>query len=293
MKVGPFTPPDVRDAILSRKHNSHISQVMLPDFYIHLAHFSVCIFAHEGIPLNFAEERFLSTFIQTPQTPLDFQIQARCLSEMPQLPDHQRPEECSIINDTYWRLYGYRSVVEWKPGEPLVYLNYSGTLLDAVESLRMFIALQLVYRHIGILLHAASAIYNHHTYVFLGSSGAGKSTSVAYTPGKLLSDEMSAVLLDSQGISVQSTPFDGEHFPVDDVGRNPVFFFVEKAEKNLRKSLSPRNALTRFLSQTMMLPHAPMAFWHATIDMLGRVIDECPVEILYAAPGGTFWKELL
>lgn len=294
MKIGPFTPPDVREAILERQRNPGFPLAPVSALRLEVAGFHLCIEAHETVPLNFVEERFLAPFaVHTPAREPDFRVHARRLPARLPIPPDARPEELSRIGEDAWDLYSYAAHLRWEPASLDVFLEYHGTLLDAVENLRMFIALQLIHRGAGLILHAAAAIQGDRTYVFLGESGAGKSTSVAYTPGTLLCDEMAAVLWDAQGACVMGTPFGGEHFPNACTGRNPVFFFVEKKPKNARIALSPRNALTRLLSQTVMLRHAPMAFWQNSVEMLGRLADGYPIEILEAAPGGTFWKELL
>ncbi len=294
MKIGPFTPPDVRDAILERQKNPGFPLALVPEWRLELAGLQFCIEAHETVPPNFVEERFLAPFfVQAPARDPDFFVHARRLPSRPPIPLDKRPEEISRIGEDAWDLHSYVAHLRWAPASSDVFLEYHGTLLDAVEALRLFLALQLVRRGTGLILHAAAAIHGDRTYVFLGESGAGKSTSVAYTPGTLLCDEMAAIVWDAQGIGVHPTPFGGEHFPHARTGRDPVFFFVEKKPENARIALSPRNALTRLLSQTVMLRQAPMVFWQNTVELLGRLADGHPVEILEAAPGGTFWKELL
>jgi hypothetical protein len=89
------------------------------------------------------------------------------------------------------------------------------------------------------------------------------------------------------------TPFGGEHFPCSTQGKKPEFLFVEKSDHNARKALTTRNAVARLLSQVVVFPFAPLSVWDAAAEMVERIIETRPVEILEAKKDGYFWKELL
>ena len=89
------------------------------------------------------------------------------------------------------------------------------------------------------------------------------------------------------------TPFGGEHFPCATPGPNPVFLFVEKSDRNLRKPISTRNAVARLLSQIVLFPFAPLELWDQAAGWVEGILENHAVEILEAKKDGSFWKDCL
>src|SRR5262249_45834634 len=74
-------------------------------------------------------------------------------------------------------------------------VHFSGVRHEyALDSLlRMFLSWALLPQD-GFLLHAASVVKNGQAYVFVGRSGAGKSTVASFSPqGSVLTDEISLI----------------------------------------------------------------------------------------------------
>ena len=295
MKIGPFTPPDVREAILwDQEHAHELPTEFLTDKYLFISGFSIRIAAHAGVKPNFVHDRFLSPFEVPPLETPDFTLLLERVEKTYPIPEGTTGNVTGIFESDFWRITAHQWQLHWQEANPkLVTCQYCTSHMAALSALRLFLAHQLLLQSRGLLLHASAALKEGRTFVFLGQSGAGKSTSVYHSPGKVLSDEIVAILLGADGkLFAFGTPFGGEHFPTSTRGCNPEFFFIEKSEHNARKSISTRNAVARLLSQVVLFPFAPLELWDSAAEMVECIIENYPVEILEAKKDGSFWKEL-
>ncbi len=296
MKIGPFTPPDVREAILWEQENPHaLPLLMLPNIYLNIAGFTVCIAQHEGYPLNFVDERVLAPFLNVPLDAPDFLLITEKTTAPFPISASDTANVSGEMTDEKWVINSVNWLLEWNPSQPhRVVVRYLGPLMTCITALRLFLAHQLLAQKQGVLLHASAAARNDKAFVFLGHSGAGKSTSVYHAPCQVLADETVAIIVGPDGkYTAMGTPFGGEHFPSAASGPNPTFFFVEKSNHNARKSLSTRNAVARMLSQIIILPFAPVALWNQATEIVEQILENHTVEILEAKKDGSFWKDLV
>lgn len=125
--------------------------------------------------------------------------------------------------------------------------------------LRILYSLFLVQEG-GFLLHAASVVRDGQGYLFMGKSGAGKSTiaihSSKYT---VLSDEISLVKKAGADYLVYSTPFWGEQ---EIKGRNyfsPLagIYRLKQSSQLLTRKLSEREALCRLMENILYFSREP------------------------------------
>ncbi len=105
--------------------------------------------------------------------------------------------------------------------------------------------------HGALMLHAASLVVDGRGYLFIGSSGAGKSTIAgAVDPAQVLSDDGSWCSQNGGGFSLFPTPFSqidpapiaGDPVPLDRI------LFLEQGPENRIVDLSPGRAMTMLLS---------------------------------------------
>jgi hypothetical protein len=296
MKIGPFTPPDVRDAILWEQEHSHeLPVVLLPDIYLSIAGFTIRIAAHEGVRLNLVDERVLAPFVVEPMESPDFTLATQRLLVPFSIPEDSPGNIVGELGPHSWRIQSFNWQIQWQFSTPeMVECDYFKSFVEVLSALRLFLAHQLLLFGRGLLLHASAALHDENTYIFLGHSGAGKSTSAYFCPGSILSDEIVALVAEPDGkLVAMGTPFGGEHFPCSTAGPNPEFLFVEKSEQNARKSLTTRNAVARLLSQVVLFPFAPLNLWDTAAELVERIIENHSVAILEAKKDGSFWKELL
>jgi hypothetical protein len=296
MKIGPFTPPDVREAILwDQEHSQELPVVMLPEMYLSIAGFTIHIAAHEGVQLNFVDERILAPFVVAPMDAPDFTMIAQRVAEQFEIPEGTLGNVIGELGPESWWIQTHHWRLDWNKSKPtLILCKYFSSSSESLGALRLFLAHQLLAQGRGLLLHAAAAVHDGRTFVFLGHSGAGKSTSAYNSPGQILSDEIVALVSNPyRRLVAQGTPFGGEHFPSATPGPSPEFLFVEKSDHNARKKLSTRNAVARLLSQVVLFPFAPLDLWDRAAEMVERILENHPVEVLEARKDGSFWKELL
>jgi len=296
MKIGPFTPPDVREAILrEQKEESFQNIECLPDFQLDIAGTRLLFESHMGVPLGSVDHRFLAPFLKFTRVEPAIQIHAIRVEENNSIPMDSIGNTIGTMSQQKWKITTPNWEIEWTQDQPnLLFCRYYKSLDSAIQAIRLFLAHRLLSQGKGLFLHASAALHQGKTYVFLGSSGAGKSTCAYHTPGLLLADETIALLSDPQGqIMALGTPFGGEHFPCATPGPNPVFLFVEKSDRNLRKPISTRNAVARLLSQIVLFPFAPLELWDQAAGWVEGILENHAVEILEAKKDGSFWKDCL
>lgn len=130
----------------------------------------------------------------------------------------------------------------------------------ALDSLLRILLTQLLLPQNGFLLHAATITRGGRGYVFVGRSGAGKSTVAALSPAaSALTDEISLLRRDGENWFGYGTPFWGE-FRADGANRRvPVagIFSLVQANVNSVERLSVKQALTAMLPNVLFFSTAP------------------------------------
>lgn len=296
MKIGPFTPPDVREAITIENQTVYsTASQWVPPLDLVIAGIRFRFKEHYGIHPVGVHLRQISPFLSSAEGIPDFEVTLRRHMSPFSVQEPVTGNMFVRLEPDNWTFQGTAWKLCWHQNAPgQLDCDYYCSITHAIESLRLFLAHHLLLHRIGLLLHASAAIYHEKTYVFLGRSGAGKSLSVFHTPGLLLADE--SVILRSNDVSgamICGTPFGGEHFPSSKPGCNPHFLFVEKSNHNSIKPIPVRNAVARLLSQVSIAPTAPPLFWDRASEALERVLDLYRVEILEARKDGSFWEECL
>lgn len=104
----------------------------------------------------------------------------------------------------------------------------------------------------GLVLHSSGGMADR-ALLFLGKSGAGKSTISRLLPLRRLGDDLTAVRPDADGrFHAHATPFAGEIGPAPD-GAAPLagLHFLVQGGRHLRTRMRPRDALPQLLRNTM------------------------------------------
>jgi len=102
----------------------------------------------------------------------------------------------------------------------------------------------------GFLLHAASIVRNGKAYVFVGRSGAGKSTVASLSPvGTVLTDEISLLRRTERGWRAYGTPFWGEFRAGGHNASYPVagIYSLAQAAENRLEASQPKDLLRAML----------------------------------------------
>ncbi|MBN2225038.1 MAG: hypothetical protein JW765_10215 [Deltaproteobacteria bacterium] len=131
--------------------------------------------------------------------------------------------------------------------------------------------------HGALMLHAASLVLAGKGYLFIGNSGAGKSTIAASVdPSLVLSDDGSWCSQNDGDFSLFPTPF-SQIDPIPNPG-GPVpierVLFLEKGTQNRIVDLSPGRAMTMLLSNHIhffrFMAHEPAARAFGLVEGLCR-----------------------
>jgi len=124
----------------------------------------------------------------------------------------------------------------------------------ALDSVLRVLLTRLLLPSPGFLLHAATVVQDGKAYVFMGRSGAGKSTVASLSPrGSVLTDEISLLRRIEGTWYAHGTPFWGEFRAAGQNRRVPVesVFALVQAGSNRTERLPPRPALAGLLGNTL------------------------------------------
>lgn len=163
-----------------------------------------------------------------------------------------------------------------------------------LDSLLRILLSQLLVQELGFLLHAATIEHRGQAYVFMGRSGAGKSTIASLSlPGSVFTDEISLVRK-FEAWEAFGTPFWGE-FRADGQNRSAPLagiFALVQAPHNRKEALSPREALAELLGNTLFFAPDREAR-ERLLEIYLDLIRTIPVFRLEFRKDSSFWKELV
>jgi hypothetical protein len=162
----------------------------------------------------------------------------------------------------------------------------------ALDSVLRVLLTRLLLPSPGFLLHAATVVQEGKAYVFMGRSGAGKSTVASLSPrGSVLTDEISLLRRSEGTWHAHGTPFWGEFRAAGQDRCVPVqrVFALVQAGSNRTAPLASRQALAGLLGNTLFFSD------HRTErEQLLRaqmsLIESVPVERLEFRRDETFWE---
>lgn len=175
------------------------------------------------------------------------------------------------------------------------HVQFSGVRHEyALDSLlRMFLSWALL-PHDGFLLHAASVVRDGKAYVFVGRSGAGKSTVASLSPrGSVLTDEISLIQQVDGEWRAFGTPFWGE-FRAD--GNNTsaplagIFRLIQSSE-NCAEPIRP-SVLLKSLFPCVLFFSSEAADHKRLLRILAAASSEIPGYNLQFQKNRSFWEVL-
>jgi hypothetical protein len=160
--------------------------------------------------------------------------------------------------------------------------------------LRTVVAYHLLEQR-AVLLHSAAVVDGSGAHVFFGPSGAGKSTisRLGIATGRaVLSDDMNALRVTSEGVVAEKLPFAGDlgqtmataagSYPVRDLCR------LRKGETASRHPMRPAPAIAALLECAPFVNRNP--FRHdELVETLKGLNARLPVQMLTFAPDERVW----
>jgi hypothetical protein len=164
------------------------------------------------------------------------------------------PRRELIINTP--SIYALFSLSSWNG---LISLNSRATANEIEYALRLLYSF-IIFESGGLLVHASGLVINHKGYLFVGKSGAGKSTIVRHSVGiPVLGDDMIAVIPETHGWSARSTPFTNP----DLLEIKPCsvellkIYFLRKSTFTSTGNLSKSEAVAEMVSNIPVVPLVP------------------------------------
>jgi hypothetical protein len=171
---------------------------------------------------------------------------------------------------------------------------------SAVERTLVYICMQALPReHAGLLLHACGVVRHGAGHVFVGPSGAGKTTvaQLAAGYGQVLSDENVVLRANAPGPELWSTPFWGFSTPPEIIARVRVtaplraVFILAQAPGFTLTPLTPGQAVLALLSSEKVAVERPTSA-DAWLAAAQRLVAQTPVYRLGFRPTPELWEFL-
>lgn len=144
----------------------------------------------------------------------------------------------------------------------------------------------------GFLLHAASVVRNGRAYVFVGRSGAGKSTVASLSPaGSVLTDEISLLRFSDGCWQAHGTPFWGEFRAAGMNRRYPIagIYMLSQAKEDRLEPLSTKEILRALLPCVLFFTSRKGAH-EALLQILLGLAEQVPCHRLSFRRGSGFWE---
>jgi hypothetical protein len=157
--------------------------------------------------------------------------------------------------------------------------------------LRVLLSVVLLPRQ-GFLLHAATVVRNGRAYVFVGRSGAGKSTVASLSPrGSVLTDEISLLRCYQGQWWAHGTPFWGEFRAAGRNERYPLagIYALHQAAEDRVEPLAIKQALRALLPCVLFFNAEPRAN-QDLLTMLAGFAHDIPCNRLSFRRRAAFWK---
>jgi hypothetical protein len=144
-------------------------------------------------------------------------------------------------------------------------------------------------------VHAAGMILHGKGVLFVGHSGAGKSTTVTMLKddGEILCDDRVIIRHWPEGFRIHGT---WSHGDVPEVSNSSAelhaIFFIEQSTKNCVEPIDDRKEINRMLPFYIVKPLVTADWWEKSLDLVAQISREVPVYRLKLDTSGKV-KEVL
>jgi len=157
---------------------------------------------------------------------------------------------------------------------------------DGYPLLEYIVARQLA-RHDGALIHASTAIIDGGAYVFVGHSGAGKSTIAAIAEGagaKIPTDDRTILTAGDGAPMAWGTPWHGSLVRKSPDGA-PLrrIYLLQQAGENRCEPLSNSHAVKELFVR-LIQPRLHGAEIQQTLHVLESIVEQVPAAVLHFRP---------
>ena len=162
----------------------------------------------------------------------------------------------------------------------------------ALDSLIRILLTMILLPERGFLLHAASIVRDGRAYIFMGRSGAGKSTVASLSPeGSVLTDAISLLRVVDGALQAHGTPFWGEFRAAGLNERYPVagIYQLVQAPEDRVEALSQKEILRALLPCVLFFSSEARAS-EILLQSLLAVAAQIPCYRLHFRRNAQFWK---
>ena len=191
-----------------------------------------------------------------------------------------------------WRIERNDLRAWWEPASRRGHIVQSANPYALDTTLRILHSL-LLAREGGLLVHAASAIRSGKAFLFVGVSGAGKTTISRLAPAdtQLLTDEISYLRCDGRGYVAYGTPFAGELAKAGENTEAPVaaVYVLRKGPENKIERMHDAEAVRTLLRNVLLFAN-DQGLTASVFETACRLVSCVPVYRLTFFPDERVWE---
>ncbi len=153
----------------------------------------------------------------------------------------------------------------------------------------------LIHRRKGLLIHSSCVVENGKAWIFVGHSGAGKSTVAELSaPRPILSDEATLLLFDGEGgIVIQDSPLRSENEERGEASSCPlggIHFLIQSPDVH-RVRLGKVDTLIGLMDKVFYWKHSKLETGKM-IAACREVVEKVPAYNLYFQKNDAFWGQI-
>lgn len=189
---------------------------------------------------------------------------------------------------------GYQGSIDWRAKEADLIMRVSNPLIGVDYFLRVAAAVSAFY-HGGMLIHAAGVERDGKGYLFIGYSGAGKTTTARNSPlGSVLNDDL-LVVYPKEGVWVAAaTPFYNPTQNRPRPGSAPItkLSFLVKDQKVYLEKVPQAQALAEMVACVPVLTVEPF-YLREILERSRQLLNAIPYYHLHLLPDDSYWRVLL
>lgn len=191
-----------------------------------------------------------------------------------------------------WKIVRGDFRAEWEPTTQRGWIRQAASPYAIDSVLRIVHSLVLAQQG-GFLLHSASAIRNGKAFLFMGVSGAGKTTISSLAPADvaLLTDEISYVRPQNERYIAFGTPFAGELARVGENISAPISsaYLLYKGPENRIDPVERGEAARALLTNTLFFAN-DQDLVQAVFNSALLFVERVPVFKLTFVPDARVWE---
>lgn len=182
---------------------------------------------------------------------------------------------------------------EWSPDTGSGWIRHVTAAPHTIDAFLRMLYSVLIAGQGGFLVHAASAIRNGKAFVFMGVSGAGKTTMTRLAPPDAapLTDEVSYIRIHEGRYWAFGTPFFGDWGKAGANLSAPIEAVYQLAQgpANVIEPLAPKDAVRALLRNIMFFSKDPELV-RVAFETACRFVGAVPVRRLTFAPTPEVWE---